>query len=385
MFQENTLLDWENLVKKQLKTEDIYSVLNAENLEGVEIHPFQDQIEYPMQNLPKVAESTYLVSKYHQNLEEDVLAFLLEENVEFLSDKSIFINNKDLAEHIKLEDDNKYYSLVDVFEIENGVLNVQLAKELLAKDFKRNICIDVSFTQNCGASIVQQLAIALSKCKELVENFGTGIFNKLIFKIAVGSNYLFEIAKIRALKLLFNQLSKEYNLNEIPFIFAETSIRNKTKSDAENNLIRSTLEISSAMIGGADAVFSNDFRIENNTDLSEEISFKQQIVLAYESIVNVFDDAANGSYFIEDCTQQFAEKSWKKFIQIEKEGGYSCYYQNLKVEILAHAKSEHLWVEEGKIKLVGFNIYPKKETIKSVEDLYQTENLKAVRWSEIYE
>jgi methylmalonyl-CoA mutase len=54
------------------------------------------------------------------------------------------------------------------------------------------------------------------------------------------------------------------------------------------------------MIGGADAVFSNDYKFEDSSELSKEISFKQQIVLAYESIINVFEDATSGSYFVED-------------------------------------------------------------------------------------
>ena len=385
MFKSSSISDWETLVKKQLKTADIYTVLNSENLEGIEVKPFYDHVEFPLHNLPKIAESTHLVSKYHENLEDDVLAFLLDENVEFLSGKNIFINNKDLAEHITPVDENQYFSLLDVFDEQKGALNEQYAKELLAKDFSRNIGIDVSFHQNCGASIVQQLGVAISKCKELAEVFGAEILNKIIFKVAIGHHYLFEVAKIRALKLLFNQFSKEYGADEFPFIFAETSFRNKTSSDAENNLIRSTLEISAAMIGGADAVFSNNFRVENGTELSEEISFKQQIVLAYESIVNVFDDAANGSYFVEYCTQQFASKSWTYFLEIENTGGYCSHFQKIKEDIKSHAIDEHSWVEEGKIKLIGCNVYPKLEVTKSVEDLYNTENLKPVRWSEIYE
>jgi hypothetical protein len=78
--------------------------------------------------------------------------------------------------------------------------------------------------------------------------------------------------------MVFNQLSKEYGLDEVPYIFAETSLRNKAVSDNENNLIRSTLELASAMIGGADAVFTNNYLVDRSTDNSEEISFKQQIV-----------------------------------------------------------------------------------------------------------
>lgn len=386
MFSKVSLHEWEALVKKQLKTDDIYSVLSKENLEGLTVKPYYDSVAKPLKNLPKVEESTHLVSDYHEDLEESVFAFLLNNNVENLEEKALFINNKNLAEHI-IPEGNRVFSLIDVFNENEVSLNEQLTKELLAKDFERNICIDVSLHQNSGAAIYQQLGIALAKTKELTEVFGKEILNKLVFRMAICSNYFFEIAKIRALKLLFNQLSKEYQLDEIPYIFAETSFRNKAKNDEENNLIRSTLELASAMIGGADALYTNDYKIENSTELSEEISFKQQIVLAYESIINVFEDASNGSYYVEDLTQQIAEKSWKYFLEIEENGGY---LQNLKSgkiqkDIFAQAVAEQHWVEEGKIKLIGVNLYPKLEKTKSAEDLYSENEIKPVRLAEMFE
>ena len=388
MFQKTTFQDWENLVQKQLKTDDIDSILSKENLEGISVRAFYDSVSHPLKNLPKVEESTHLVSPYEESSEENVFAFLLDHNVENLTEKVIFVNNKKLAEHILLDETNRYFSLVDVFsEDEKGNLNQQLAKELLAKDFERNICVDVSLHQNSGATIVSQLAIALNKTKELTEVFGAEILKKIIFKIAVGSNYFFEISKIRALKLIFNQFSKEFNLDEIPFIFAETSLRNKSKNDAENNLIRSSLELSAAMIGGADAVFSNDYKIENCNSLSEEISFKQQIVLAYESIINVFDDAGNGSYYVENITQQFAEKSWKLFLEMEEKGGYCELLKSgfIQQKIYEEALKEQNWVEEGKIKLIGVNQYPKLEKTKSSEELYTKTEIKPIRLSEMFE
>ena len=380
--------DWEKLVQKQLKTEDIYEILSKENLEKIVVKPYYDSVYKPLQNLPKVEESTHLVSPYHESSEENVFAFLLENNVEGLSEKVIFVNNKDLSEHILIEEENRYFSLIDVFsEDKNGEIDQQLAKELLEKDFERNIAIDISLHQNSGASISQQLAFALAKTKDLTEIFGSEILNKIIFRFAIGGNYFFEIAKIRAFKLLFNQFSKEFGLDEIPYIFAETSLRNKSISDAENNLIRSTLELSAAMIGGADAVFCNDYKIKSSTTLSEEISFKQQIVLAYESIINVFDDAGNGSYYIENITQQFAEKSWKLFLEIENSGGYSENLKSGKIQrdIYSQAIEEQNWIEEGRLKLIGVNLYPKLEKTKSTEELYDSSVIKAVRLSEMFE
>ena len=387
MSNSETFSSWENLVKKQLKTEDIYTILKKENLEGIDVKPFYNSVEKPMVNLPKVEESTHLVATYHESLEDDVFAFLLNENVENLVGKTVFVNNKDLAEHISPQDEDQYFSLIDVFDEQNAEINDQLVKELLAKDFKRNICVDISLHQNAGAAIYQQLGIALAKTKELIEVYGAEIINKLIFRIAVGGNYFFEMAKIRAFKLVFNQLSKEYDLNEIPYIFAETSLRNKSISDNENNLIRSTLELASAMIGGADAVYSTNYLVEKSTENSEEISFKQQIVLAYESIINVFEDASNGSYYIEDITNQIADKSWAFFVEIEEKGGYLELLKQgiIQKNIYDHAVEEQKWVEEGKIKLIGVNLYPKLELKKSIEELYHQNELKAIRWAEMFE
>ena len=387
MSHTETYSSWENLVKKQLKTDDIESVLQKDNLEGIEVKPFYTNVQKPLVNLPKIEESTHLVAKYHESLEEDVFAFLLDENVENLEEKTIFVNNEDLAGHISPQEEDQYFSLIDVFDEENCVIKDQLVKELLAKQFRRNICIDVSLHQNAGASIIQQLGIALAKAKELTEIYGAEILNKLVFRIAVGGNYFFEMAKVRAFKLIFNQFSKEFDLDLIPYIFVETSLRNKSVSDSENNLIRSTLELASAMIAGADAVYSNNYSIEKSSENSEEISFKQQIVLAYESIINVFEDASNGSYYVEDITQQIADKSWKFFLEIEEAGGYleSLKQGIIQKKIYDQAVEEQKWVEEGKIKLIGVNLYPKLEVKKSVEELYNPAEIKGVRWAEMFE
>ncbi|MFS4427951.1 methylmalonyl-CoA mutase family protein [Chryseobacterium sp. S90] len=387
MSNTDIFSNWENLVKKQLKTEDIYPILEKQNLEGIEVKPFYTEVQKPLVNLPRVEESTHLVAKYHESLEEEVFAFILDHNVENLDQKTLFVNNKELAGHISPKEEDQYFSLIDIFNEKEGNIDDQLAKELLAKDFKRNICVDISLHQNAGAAIYQQLGIALAKTKELVEAYGAEILNKLIFRIAVGGNYFFEMAKLRAFKIIFNQLSKEYGMDEVPYIFAETSLRNKAVSDNENNLIRSTLELASAMIGGADAVFTNNYLVNRSTDNSEEISFKQQIVLAYESIINVFEDAANGSYYIEDITKQFAEKSWALFVEIEEAGGYLELLKQgiIQKKIYDHAVQEQQWIEEGKIKLIGVNLYPKLDVKKSIGDLYNEKEIKAVRWAEMFE
>lgn len=388
MFGKTSLQDWEKLVQQQLKTADIYSVLSKENLEGISVKPYYDSVKQPLPTLPRIEESTQLVAPYLHDSEEGVFAYLLDENVENLTSKSLFINNKDLAEHVAVQDENLYFSLINIFsEDETGELNEQLGKELLAKSFERNICVDVSLHQNAGASMVQQLAFALGKAKEVAETFGPEVFSKLIFRFAIGTDYFLEIGKIRAFKLLFRQLTAEYGLNEWPYIFAETTQRNKALHDPENNLIRSTIELSAAMIGGADAVFSHPYDLSANNVSSQEISFKQQIVLAYESIINVFDDAGNGSYYIEEVTLQLAENAWQLFLQMEEEGGYLQLLKTFKIQHMVYEQSirAQQWVEEGKTKLIGVNLYPQLQKTRNVEDLYERNLIKPVRLSEMFE
>ena len=109
--------------------------------------------------------------------------------------------------------------------------------------------------------------------------------------------------------------------------------------------------------------------------------------MAYESIINVFDDAANGSYYVEDITHQIAKNAWELFLEIENSGGFLENLNSGRISELIYnqAIAEQNWVEEGKIKLIGVNLYPKLEKTKSVEQLYNPLEIKPVRWAEMFE
>ncbi|MCT4141129.1 methylmalonyl-CoA mutase [Elizabethkingia anophelis] len=387
-FAKTNLQDWEKLVAKQLKTEDIYKVLEKENIEGLEIKPFYTLENITPVKLPRLEENMHLVAPYNDYLLEDAYAFLIKEEPLQLQDKAFFYEDSALNVIAAKDKNNNYFCLRDIFQgIEQGeTFNPEAGKELLNTEAKRKLGIDISFFQNAGASIVQQLAVALLKIKELTELYGEEVFEQVIFRVAVGSQYFLEIAKIRALKILINQLSKEYNKEAVPYIFAETSLRNKSLNDPENNLIRSTLELASAMIGGADAVYANDYKLSETNSVSEEISFKQQIVLAYESIINVFEDATSGSFFVEDATKDIAEKVWELFLELEKDGGYISNLESGKIQKLVYdqAIKEQNWLDEGKIKLLGVNLYPALEAKIALEELYNESAIKPVRLAERY-
>lgn len=354
----------------------------------MEIKPFYTLENIVPVKLPRLEENMHLVAPYNDYLLEDAYAFLIKEEPLQLQDKAFFYEDATLNTAAAKDKNNNYFCLQDIFKgIEHGeTFSPETGKALLNAEAKRKIGIDISIYQNAGASIVQQLAIALLKTKELTELYGEEVFEQVIFRVAVGSQYFLEIAKIRALKILINQLSKEYSKESTPYIFAETSLRNKSLNDPENNLIRSTLELASAMIGGADAVYANDYKLSETNSVSEEISFKQQIVLAYESIINVFEDATSGSFFVEDATKDIAERAWELFLELEKSGGYISNLESGKIQKLVYdqAIKEQNWLDEGKIKLLGVNLYPALEAKTAPEELYNRSVIKPVRLAERY-
>ncbi len=376
---------WEQQVRTQLKTQDIYEQLQT-RVEGILIDPIYFEAPIELQRLPRLEDSSVLVANYHESLEGEVLAFRLDQNVEGLEEVSVYIQSKELCEHI-LSDNLRVFSLVEVFDPKTQEISTQLGKEFQAKGMERPLCIDISLFQNAGASLTQQLLFAVGKAKELIEVFGPDSLDQMLIKVAVGSNYFLEIAKLRALKLLFHQLGKEYDKEIWPYLYAEPSERNKSTFDEENNLIRSTLELSAAMIGGADAVFSTDYKLQESSDLSKEISFKQQVILAYESLINVFEDSMNGSYYVETLTRKLCEVSWEKFLELEDKGGYLESYSKGEIakEIYLFATKEHEAFLKGETQLIGVNLYPKRDQVKSISELYNEAEIKPVRLSEVFE
>ena len=90
---------------------------------------------------------------------------------------------------------------------------------------------------------------------------------------------------------------------------------------------------------------------------------------------------------MEDITQQFAEKSWKLFLDIEEKGGYLELLKSGEIQkmIFEQATKEQSWVEEGKIKIIGVNLYPKLEVKKLVSELYDSSQITPVRLAEMFE
>lgn len=250
-----------------------------------------------------------------------------------------------------------------------------LTKEILSQNhFEKSIEVNASLYQNAGANHIQQVAIALAHAVEYLENLGVETASKLYFKVAVGGNYFFEIAKLRTLRELWSLILKEYNSEAETFIYAETSFRNKSLLDVHNNIIRSGLEASSAVQGKADVVniFPYD-EISGSTAFSEELASKQQLLLQKESYFDRFMDPVAGTYFVENLTQLMSRNALDLFKNIEAEGGFIKGLSEGKIQkmIRKSAEKEQQAFDDGKLVLIGVNKFrnptdkikiPKKNT-----------------------
>lgn len=243
----------------------------------------------------------------------------------------------------------------------------------------RTINVNAAIYQNAGASQGYEIACALAHLNEYINvlkenNIGApALANKIQVNVAVGPDYFFEIAKLRAYRKAFALLFEEYKIAGEIYIHAETSFRNLTVFDAHNNLLRSTTEAMAASIGGCNSltVLPFDAAYSNSSDFAERMARNIQLILKSESYFDKIADASAGTYFIEELTEQLAEKAWNYFTEIEKNGGFIASLEKGKIQsmIRQFAAVQQEAFDSGKEVLVGTNKFPDaKENKKDKQD-----------------
>jgi len=193
--------------------------------------------------------------------------------------------------------------------------------------------------------------------------------------VSVGTNYFFEIAKLRALRLLWHTLALEYNCTTSCEIIAMPTKRNKTLYDYNTNMLRTTTECMSAILGGANSI-SNlpyDAIYHKDNEFGERISRNQLLILKHESYFDMVSNASDGSYYIESLTQQLAEKALSLFKDIEKNAGFlkQLKENTIQKKIKEHAKKEQDLFDDENLILLGTNKHPNEaDRMKDNLELY---------------
>ncbi|WP_184173621.1 methylmalonyl-CoA mutase family protein [Rhabdobacter roseus] len=237
----------------------------------------------------------------------------------------------------------------------------------------RTCAVGSQVFHNAGADPVQELAFTLALATAYLDALTeAGVppllaVNRLFFSISVGTSYLTEIAKLRALRYLYRRISRAYQLPDAlcrTHVHARTSTLYETTSLPPNNLLRATSEAMSAVVGGCDALSVRPFdsTLGEPTAFSSRLARNVSLVLKEEGYLGFVADPAAGSYYLETLTLQLADAAWALFLDVEERGGLiKAFEQNF-----IQDKIQKAWEEkqaayaQGRV-LVGVNKYQAEE------------------------
>jgi methylmalonyl-CoA mutase len=247
-----------------------------------------------------------------------------------------------------------------------------------------SISISGYHMQEAGATAVQELAFTLADGLEYVRAAqGRGLkiddfAGRLSFFWAIGMNFFMEIAKMRAGRLLWARIIKQFDPQK-PSSMAlrthcQTSGVSLTEKDAYNNVIRTTIEAMAAVLGGTQSLHTNalDEAIALPTPFSARIARNTQLIIQEETgIPNVIDPLA-GSYYVESLTHALAEEAWKLIQEVEELGGMTKAVESgmPKMKIEEAAARRQARIDRGEEVVVGVNKYqPAEETPIEILDV----------------
>ena len=233
----------------------------------------------------------------------------------------------------------------------------------------RTITVKGDVYHNAGASATQELGYVIATLVSYIEEMTArglapeSVLPHVRLRLAVGSDYFMEIAKIRAARWLWSKVVAAYGVENAPVhIHASTSQWNKTTYDAHTNMLRVTAEAFAAVVAGADSLHVGAYdEIAGHTDeFSRRIARNIQIILREECGLDHVIDPAGGSAYIEWLTDKIAAKSWEIFQGIEHQGGMPACLENGSIQqaVQAVCQAKFQNIRRRKDKIVGANMYP---------------------------
>ena len=244
-----------------------------------------------------------------------------------------------------------------------------------------SISISGYHMQEAGATCDIELAYTLADGLEYIrKGLAAGMdidtfAPRLSFFWAIGMNHFMEIAKMRAARMLWAKLVKQFNPKNQKSLalrtHCQTSGWSLTEQDPFNNVARTTIEASAAAFGGTQSLHTNalDEAIALPTDFSARIARNTQIYLQEETNITKTVDPWAGSYYVESLTNDIAEKAWKLIEEVEELGGMTKAIEAgiTKIRIEEAAARKQARIDSSQDIIVGVNKYRLKE-----EDPIQT-------------
>jgi methylmalonyl-CoA mutase len=257
-----------------------------------------------------------------------------------------------------------------------------------------SISISGYHMQEAGANQALELAFTLADGKEYVRTaLARGMdvdefAGRLSFFFAIGMNFYLEIAKLRAARVLWWRIMKEFVPKNPKSLMLRTHCQTSgwslTEQDPYNNVVRTTIEALAAVFGGTQSLHTNslDEAISLPTDFSARIARNTQLLIQEETHICSAIDPWGGSYLMERLTQDMADEAWKIIEEVEAMGGMTKAVASgwAKLRIEAAAAEKQARIDAGQDVIVGVNKYRLDE--ESAVDVRDIDN-SAVRVSQI--
>ena len=251
-----------------------------------------------------------------------------------------------------------------------------------------SISISGYHMQEAGATCDIELAYTLADGLEYIRkglDAGMDIDTfapRLSFFWAIGMNHFMEIAKMRAARMLWAKLVKQFKPKDQKSLalrtHCQTSGWSLTEQDPFNNVARTTIEAAAAAFGGTQSLHTNalDEAIALPTDFSARIARNTQLFLQEETHITKTVDPWAGSYYVEKLTYDIAQKAWKLIQEIEELGGMTKAIEAgiPKIRIEEAAAKKQARIDSGEDIIVGVNTYrlDKEDPISTLEVDNQT-------------
>jgi len=238
-----------------------------------------------------------------------------------------------------------------------------------------SISISGYHMQEAGATAEIELAYTLADGLEYIKKgleAGMDIdafAPRLSFFWAIGMDHFREIAKMRAARMLWAKIVKQFNPKNPKSLalrtHCQTSGWSLTEQDPFNNVARTTIEAMAAAFGGTQSLHTNalDEAIALPTDFSARIARNTQIYLQQETHITKTVDPWAGSYHVEKLTEQIANKAWELIQEVEDLGGMTKAIEKgiPKLRIEEAAAKKQAKIDSGQDIIVGVNKYQLKE------------------------
>ncbi|MCB9295802.1 MAG: methylmalonyl-CoA mutase [Lewinellaceae bacterium] len=234
-----------------------------------------------------------------------------------------------------------------------------------------SISISGYHMHEAGATADIELAYTLADGLEYLRaglKAGLGIDDfapRISFFWGIGMNHFMEIAKMRAARMLWAKIVKQFNPKSAKSMalrtHCQTSGWSLTEQDPFNNVARTCIEALAAVLGGTQSLHTNslDEAIALPTDFSAKIARDTQIYLQKETDVTKAIDPWGGSYYVEYLTAQLAERAWAHIQEVEKLGGMAKAIEDglpkLRIEEAAARKQAR--IDSGKDQILGVNVF----------------------------